>query len=74
MRRLDLTRELGALQEADLHVEVVGCATDSLVTPAHSRTMAELLGADYRELDVCGGHMWMLTAWPTFARLFCASE
>jgi hypothetical protein len=53
-----------------LPTEVVACTTDALVTPAHRRTAATLLGADYRELALDGGHMWMLTEWPSFSRLF----
>lgn len=70
VRRLDLTREMRGLRRAGIPIEVVGCASDSLVTPAHCRSVAELLGADYRELALGGGHMWMLTAWPAFAGLF----
>jgi len=46
------------------------CATDTLVTPAQCRVAADLLGAEYRELELRGGHMWMLTSWPSFAGLF----
>jgi homoserine acetyltransferase len=70
VRRLDLTREMRGLRRAGIPIEVVGCTSDSLVTPAHCRSVAELLGADYRELALGGGHMWMLTAWPAFAGLF----
>jgi hypothetical protein len=34
---------------------------------AHCRAAAHLLGAEYREFDLDGGHMWMLTSWPSFA-------
>jgi pimeloyl-ACP methyl ester carboxylesterase len=70
LRRLDLTAELRGLRKAGFQAEVVACSTDSLVTPAHCRTVAELIGADYRELELDGGHMWMLTAWPAFSSLF----
>ena len=70
VRRLDLTREMRGLRAAGIPIEVVGCVSDSLVTPMHCRHVAELLGADYRELNLDGGHMWMLSAWPAFAGLF----
>ena len=70
VRRLDVSRELGAVRAAGIPAEVVSCASDTLVTPAHSRAIARLLGADYHELELEGGHMWMLTAWPAFSRLF----
>jgi len=74
VRRLDLTGEMRGLRAAGFPIEVVGCASDSLVTPAHCRSVAELLGADYRELALDGGHMWMLTAWPAFAGLFLDTQ
>jgi pimeloyl-ACP methyl ester carboxylesterase len=37
---------------------------DPLLTPAHCRAAASLLGASYREIEGPGGHMWMLGAWP----------
>lgn len=70
VRALDLSLEMQRVRASGIPTEVVGCATDTLVTPAHCRTAATLLGADYRELALDGGHMWMLTAWPNFSRLF----
>jgi Asp/Glu/hydantoin racemase len=40
-----------------IQAELIACASDTLVTPAHSRAIARLLGADYRELELDGGHM-----------------
>jgi surfactin synthase thioesterase subunit len=57
------------LRRLGVPVEVIGCASDTLVTPGHCRTAAGPLGADYRELDLPGGHMWMLDAWPRLAEL-----
>jgi pimeloyl-ACP methyl ester carboxylesterase len=70
VRALDLTREMRRVRASGIPAEVIACTTDTLVTPAHCRTAASLLGADYRELALDGGHMWMLTSWPSFARLF----
>jgi homoserine acetyltransferase len=70
VRRFDVSSELRAVRAAGIQAEVIACASDTLVTPAHSRAIARLLGADYRELALDGGHMWMLTAWPAFSRLF----
>jgi pimeloyl-ACP methyl ester carboxylesterase len=70
VRALDLSSEMRNVRASGIPTEVVACATDTLVTPAHCRAAATLLGADYRELALDGGHMWMLTAWPSFTRLF----
>jgi hypothetical protein len=51
------------LVEPGRTVVVVRCATDTLVTTAHCRTAASLLGASYREVGGPGGHMWMVGAW-----------
>lgn len=60
VRALDLSPHMRRLRTAGVRVSVVGCTTDTLVTPAHSRRTAELLGARYRELVIAGGHVWML--------------
>jgi len=41
--------------------------TDTLVTTDRTRTLADALGAHYEELDLHGGHMWMLADGPRFA-------
>jgi len=69
VRSLDLTPQMRTLRRLGVPVEVVGCASDTLVTPRHCATAARLLGASYRELELPGGHMWMLGAWPQFADL-----
>jgi len=57
VRALDLTERLRAL---DVPAEVIGCAGDTLTPVAHCRRIAALARAPYREVDVPGGHMWML--------------
>jgi pimeloyl-ACP methyl ester carboxylesterase len=69
VRRLDLTPQMRKLRALGVPVEVVACASDTLVTPLHCRRAAELLGGEYRELDLAGGHMWMLDSWPQLAQL-----
>ena len=59
---LDLTLEMERVRRSGCPVEVVACASDTLVTPSHCRRQAHLLGANYRRLALHGGHMWMLTA------------
>ena len=59
---LDLSLEMERVRVSGCPVEVVACATDTLVTPSHCRRQAQLLGAHYRRLPLRGGHMWMLTA------------
>ncbi len=69
VRGLDLTAHMRRLRELGMPAEVVACASDTLVTPLHCRRAAELLGGEYRELDLAGGHMWMLDSWPQLAQL-----
>jgi pimeloyl-ACP methyl ester carboxylesterase len=60
VRALDLSHEMETVRREGVPVEVVACASDTLVTPAHCRRQAQLLGARYRQLPLLGGHMWML--------------
>ena len=64
----DLSAEMEAVRAAGIPATVIACVTDTLVTVAHCRSIAELIGARYRELALAGGHTWMLDAWPRFAR------
>jgi pimeloyl-ACP methyl ester carboxylesterase len=66
LRALDLSVQMRELREAGIRASVIGCTTDTLVTPWHSRRSAELLGARYHELPVDGGHMWMFGRWSRF--------
>ena len=65
----DLSAEMAAVREAGIPTTVVGCASDTLVTPRLCRRASALLGSAYVELPLPGGHMWMLRAWPSFVRL-----
>ena len=69
VRNLDLAGQMRKLRRIGLPVLVVGCASDTLVTPRHCRAAAGLLGAEYRQLDLPGGHMWMIESWPRLAQL-----
>jgi pimeloyl-ACP methyl ester carboxylesterase len=60
VRALDLRRECARIRASAIPTLVVGCSSDTLVTSAHARTLAHALGAEYRELQLAGGHMWML--------------
>ena len=60
VRSLDLTHEMTTIRQRGMPVTVIGCTTDTLVTPRHCRSVARLLGARYREVRLDGGHMWML--------------
>ncbi len=59
---LDLTPELEQIRASGLPCTVIGCVSDSLTTCAHCKNLAALLGAQYRELNLPGGHIWMITA------------
>lgn len=68
VRGLDLTHQMTKLRASGLRVTVIGSATDTLVTSASSRRIADLLAARYVEVAHEGGHMWMFGRWPAFAR------
>jgi hypothetical protein len=69
----DLSAEMSSVCGSDVETTVIGCSTDTLVTPGHCRRAAGLLGASYRELTLDGGHMWMLRAWPQLARILATA-
>lgn len=58
LRRLDLSTAMERVRDAGIRTLVVGCTTDTLVTPEQCRLAARLLGAEYRELAIGGGHVW----------------
>ena len=60
VRALDLRRECERVRAHGVRALVIGCTTDTLVRSESARTLAAALGAEYRELDITGGHMWML--------------
>jgi len=60
VRTLDLRRECARIRAAAIPTTVIGCVTDTLVTTDRTRVLATALGARYEELDLRGGHMWML--------------
>ena len=66
LRSLDLSTQMRELRAAGTSATVIGCTTDTLVTPRQTRRSAELLGARYREIPVEGGHMWMFGCWDRF--------
>ena len=62
---LDLREEMDRVSAAGIPTLVVGCATDTLITPAICETVARRLGGECRQVEG-GGHMWMLSNWPEF--------
>jgi len=52
---------------AGIPTTVIGCVTDTLVTTDRTRTLADALGARCEELELHGGHMWMLADASRFA-------
>jgi homoserine acetyltransferase len=57
---LDVSAELERVRSSGIPSTVVACSTDRLTTPDHCRRLAVLLGAEYREIEARGGHMWMI--------------
>lgn len=70
VRRLDLQGECAKIRAARIPSIVIGCTTDTLVPCGNARRLASLLGAEYQELDLAGGHMWMLRDRLRFAGVF----
>src|SRR5262249_18318927 len=68
LRRLDLSTSLQTIRSARIPTVVIGCASDTLVSPRQSRAIAGMLGADYRELASTGGHVWMFGDWQRLER------
>jgi pimeloyl-ACP methyl ester carboxylesterase len=60
LRELDLGPELARVRAAGIPCTVIVAASDRLTTPEICGKLATQLGAGYRELDVEGGHVWML--------------
>lgn len=60
LRRLDLSAQMARVRAAGIPTTVIGCTSDTLVTPDHCRRAARLLGGEYRELEALGGHVWMI--------------
>jgi pimeloyl-ACP methyl ester carboxylesterase len=60
LRGLDLGPELARVRATGIPCTVIVAATDRLTTPEICGRLAIQLGAGYRELDVEGGHVWML--------------
>jgi pimeloyl-ACP methyl ester carboxylesterase len=57
---LDITQQLVELRTLGVRCQVIGCASDTLTPVGHCRRLSALVGGSYRELNLDGGHMWML--------------
>jgi pimeloyl-ACP methyl ester carboxylesterase len=60
VRTLDLREQLEAVRRKGIPTDVIACIGDTLTPVSHCKEIAKLAGARYRELDLRGGHMWML--------------
>jgi pimeloyl-ACP methyl ester carboxylesterase len=65
---LDLSKEMRRVVSAQIPALVVGCASDTLTTPAICNAVADRLAGEFEQVEG-GGHMWMLTDWVTFRRI-----
>jgi pimeloyl-ACP methyl ester carboxylesterase len=61
VHQLDLTAELELLRAQSIPCTIVACTSDLLATPTHCRRYADLLAADYHELEAPDGHIWLIT-------------
>ena len=73
VRRLDLTAAMEDVRRAGIPTTVVSALSDTLVTPAAARRMAELTGGRLVEVPAVGGHLWMFGDWPRFRALLRAA-
>ena len=71
---LDLTPELDGIRASGVPCTVIACVTDDLTPAAHCRELAAGLGADYREIEVAGGHIWPIAAPAVLARELSATR
>ncbi len=62
LRSLDLGGPLEELRRRRVPCTVLAASTDTLTPPELCRRIAALAGAEYRELEVEGGHLWFLRA------------
>jgi pimeloyl-ACP methyl ester carboxylesterase len=67
IRTLDLTSQLRGIAALAIPCAVVACATDTLTPAGHCRQIARLADGRYEELELPGGHVWMLTERASFA-------
>ena len=61
VHQLDLRPELEPFRAQPVPSTVVSCTTDTMTPTAHCRELAALIGAEYREVDAPGGHIWPVT-------------
>ena len=61
VHQLDLRPELERFRAQPVPCTVVGCATDTMTPSSHCRELAELMGAEYGEVDAGDGHIWPVT-------------
>jgi pimeloyl-ACP methyl ester carboxylesterase len=73
VRRLDLTAAMEEVRRAGIPTTIVTAPSDTMVTPAAARRMAELTGGDLIEVPAAGGHLWMFGDWPRFRAVLRAA-
>jgi len=61
VHQLDLRPELEPFRANPVPCIVVACTTDTMTPTSHCRELADLIGADYREVDAPDGHIWPVT-------------
>src|SRR5262249_1140066 len=59
LRGLDLSSHMERVRSARIPTTVFPCTPATLGPPPQCRSVARLLGADYREIVTDGGHVWM---------------
>jgi len=73
VRQLDLREAMEQVRRAGIPTTVVSALSDTMVTPAAARRMAELTGGRLVELPAVGGHLWMFGDWSRFRGVLAAA-
>jgi pimeloyl-ACP methyl ester carboxylesterase len=61
VHQLDVRPEVDRFRANPVPCTVVGCTTDTMTPASHCRELAELIGAEYGEVDAADGHIWPVT-------------
>jgi pimeloyl-ACP methyl ester carboxylesterase len=64
VQELDLSEAMEAVRRAGIPTTIISALSDTLVTPAAARRMAELTGGRLIEVPAVGGHLWLFADWP----------
>jgi pimeloyl-ACP methyl ester carboxylesterase len=73
VQELDLSQAMEEVRRAGIPTTIISALSDTLVTPAAARRMAELTGGRLIEVPAVGGHLWLFADWPRVRTLLLAA-